>query len=239
MPTVSIIIPCFNNEAQLQATCEAIALAVAPLRKDGLEFELLLVDDCSTDSTWNVITALRDDFPFRVVGLRLRWNVGAYHAIVPAMERASGNAIIVMAADGDDPPQLIPELVGHWNNGHKLVQAERDRPSASWINRMFGRVFYFKLRLFGVKHLPEHGCDFMLADRTLVQAALRVGFRSGNTLIQLYQHAESAYRVPYRKGANPDSGWTLGKKARLFVSTLFTAIGLSKGKVVTNVVQII
>lgn len=239
MPTISIVIPCFNNEAQLRTTCVAIAQNVAQFRGEGVEFELLLIDDCSTDTTWHVITALKNDFPLRIIGLRLGSNAGAYNAIVPGLERANGEAVIVMAADGDDPPQLIPEMVQHWQNGNQLVQVERDRPNGSWINRVFSQVFYFHLHLVGVKHLPENGCDFMLADHKLIRAALQRGFYSGNSLIQLYQHAEQAYSFRYRKGTNPISGWTWRKKVHLLIATLCTAVGLKRNKVVPQVVAII
>src|SRR5690606_23272999 len=154
-----------------------------------------------------------------VIGLRLGRNVGSYLAIIPGLEAATGDAVIVMAADGDDPPQLIPELVKHWQQGHKLVLAARISEGRSWPDRILGGVFYLLLRMLGVRNLPSQGSDFMLADRSVVNRALQHGFRPGNTLVQLYQHCDHAEHIPYIKGKRPGNSWGTVKKVNLFLNS--------------------
>jgi len=228
MSTVSIVIPCFHNEAHLSRTVAGIVEVTRPLSASGHHFEIVLVDDGSKDGTWRVIQSLKQGCSNSVMGLRSGSNVGAYRAIVPGLEAATGNAVIVMAADGDDPPQLIPQLVQRWQEGHGLVQAVRISEGRSLPDRVLGGAFYALLRMLGVRNLPQHGSDFMLADRSVLNRALKRGFRPGNTLIQLYQHSDSAFQIPYTKGKRPGSSWSTMKKTTLFLNSVLTALGLSR-----------
>lgn len=228
MPTISIVIPCFHNETHLTQTVAGIVEATRPLSASGVDFQIILVDDSSKDGTWPVIRTLKQECAIPLVGLRLGSNVGAYRAIVPGLETATGQAVIVMAADGDDPPQLIPQLVQHWHEGHPLVQAVRTSEGRSLPNRILGGAFYAMLKMLRVRNLPQHGSDFMLADRAVLMHALQHGFRPGNTLIQLYQHAESAFQIPYTKGRRAGSNWNTMKKLKLFVNSNLTALGLTR-----------
>lgn len=226
MPTVSIVIPCFNNADVLAQTVEGITDAAGQLKERGVSLSLILVDDASTDGTWQAVRQLRDSAGIPIVGLLLGRNVGAYRAIVVGMNQAKGDAVIVMAADGDDPPTLIPEMVDRWLAGDRLVQAARESARGSMPDRIFGGLYYAMLRMLGTRNLPAHGSDFMLADRENVDSALHRGFLPGNTLIQLYQHADRAAVIPYAKGNAPGSGWGVVKKADLFLNGILTATGL-------------
>ncbi len=227
MPTVSIVIPCFCNAAQLAATVRGIEAATAALRSQGMAFHLLLVDDASTDATWEVIRQLQQESILSITGLRLGSNAGAYVAILPGLALADGEAVIVMAADGDDPPALLPALVERWQQGNPLVQAARQGSSGDVLNRGFAVLFYKLMRLAGARLLPVHGSDFILADRRVLEKALNAGFRPGNTLIQLFQHADRAVELPYVKGARPGGGWSMVKKSRLFIDSLRAQLGLA------------
>jgi len=228
MSTVSIVIPCFHNEAHLARTVAGIVEATRSLITSEIDFQIVLVEDGSKDGTWQVIRTLKQECAIPVVGLRLGSNVGAYRAIVPGLEAATGDAVIVMAADGDDPPQLIPQLVERWKEGHGLVQAVRISEGRSLQDRVLGGAFYALLRMLGVRNLPQHGSDFMLADRSVLNRALNIGFRPGNTLIQLYQHSDSAFQIPYTKGKRPGSSWSIRKKVTLFMNSKLTALGLTR-----------
>jgi glycosyltransferase involved in cell wall biosynthesis len=228
MLSISIIIPCYNNESQLPTTCAAIANAAAEMRQNGIRLQLVFVDDASTDGTWQIITSLKKEKDFEVSGLRLGSNVGAYNAIVPGLKHALGRAIIVMAADGDDPPQLIPRMVELWKAGHDLVQAVRTPESRSGTPHLAGRCLYGMMRLMGMRNIPSSGCDFMLADILVVQNALNRGIRPGNTLLQLYQYANKVVHIDYVKGRRPSKGWTFNKKLRLFGASILTALNFTK-----------
>ncbi len=226
MSEVTVIIPCFNNAAQLPVTLSGVKAALAPRHDGGLCFEVLLVDDGSTDGTWNCIRDATGSSDMRVRGIRLAKNVGAYRAVVVGLLEADGDAVIVMAADGDDPPALLPRLVTEWRSGANLVLAARNAAGGGLLNRIFSGLYYRLLRLLGVKNLPRFGSDFLLADRRVLERAREAGFRPGNTLIQLCQHGNAAVQVPYEKGKRAGGGWNLMKRADLFILSIMTATGL-------------
>lgn len=199
---------------------------MAPLREDGVRYDLLLVDDGSTDRTWHCIQAEARSTDGIVRGIRLASNVGAYRAVVVGFLESDGDAVIVMAADGDDPPALLPRLITEWRTGARLVLAARSAPGGGLINRIFSGLYYRLLRLLGVRNLPRHGSDFLLADREVLQRAEEAGFKPGNTLIQLCQQADAAVQVPYVKGKRAGGGWNLLKRADLFIFSLLSATRL-------------
>lgn len=224
MPLVSIVIPCFNNEKQLESTCNAIAKEAFQLASSSITIELILVDDASTDSTWSCICSIKTQLKIPVRGLRLAHNCGAYKALVSGLKCANGDAVVVMAADGDDPASELPKLISAWQTGVELVQAARISRSGTLANKAFGRMYYGVLSAVGVRNLPANGSDFMLADRAVLHKFLSHGFKPGNTLIQLYQHAENVQVLTYTKGVRPSHGWTTLKKLDLFFFSLFTAL---------------
>ncbi len=224
MPLVSIVIPCYNNEKQLEHTCKAVAQIAAELADSAIEFELILVDDASMDDTWKCIGSIKNQFKIPVRGLRLASNCGAYIALVSGLKCANGDAVVVMAADGDDPASELPNLIRAWQTGIELVQAARISRSGTLANKAFGRMYYGVLSAVGVRNLPANGSDFMLADRAVLNKFLSQGYKPGNTLIQLYQHAENVQVLTYTKGARPSHSWTTLKKLDLFFFSLFTAL---------------
>lgn len=216
---VSIVIPCFNNESELKPLFSQIQNAVKVV-DDTFTFEIIAVDDGSPDGTWGSICELAKDSAIPVHGLRLSQNIGAYYAILAGFDHAKGNAVLVMAADGDDPASLIPELLAKYGNGTDLVQANRSTSDKRALSRLASRFFLSLIRLLGAKNIPSGGSDLVLMSRSLIDKAEDHGWMSGNTLIQIFQHAEKVETIDYRKGRSKPSSWTFGKKISLFLSTL-------------------
>ncbi|MFC2175810.1 glycosyltransferase [Bacteroidota bacterium] len=222
--TISVVIPCFNNQNQITRTVENL---VQEFSDNKLEhsLELVLIDDASVDDTWKCIERLHAKYLNEVnfKARRLASNVGAYHAILAGFEIQKGDGIIVMAADGDDPTGVIVELIKKWKGENHLVQATRIvLPNDS--NQFFGGVFYTILRLLGTKNVPAGGSDYFLISKDLLDRAITHGWYAGNTLIQLFQHANNVDEVPYRKNRSNKSGWTMRKKVNLFLNTIFYSL---------------
>jgi glycosyltransferase involved in cell wall biosynthesis len=183
------------------------------------EFEVLLIDDNSRDETWSIIQQLASQFS-AVSGFKLKENVGAYHAILTGFYQAKGANILVMAADGDDPPGLIPKLLNEMSEEFDAVLANREQSEKDIFTRISGSIFRVCLKLAGAKNLTPGGSDFMLFKKNLVDQCHREGWKSGNTLIQIIQHASSIRTIPYTKGRSRPSTWTFSKKLRLFMQTM-------------------
>lgn len=170
MMIVEIGAPVYNEEAGVTDFLHALQAAVAAARKElsGVEFHLLLADDGSSDQTRERIRA----FPFtefsRVRVLVLSRNYGHPAAVSALLDRSEGDGLILMDADLQDAPELVPELVRRWQSGLKSVQVARTRRGESgWFricHFVFSRVFH---RLSGLR--SDVGI-FGIYDRTVVQA---------------------------------------------------------------------
>lgn len=213
---VSIVIPCYQNQDQLNSTIEQIISLAEHI--DGYTFELLLIDDASTDNTWQSIMHCAQQFE-EVRGIRLGENIGAYNAILYGFEMAIGELILVMAADGDDPPELLKQLMSTYNDSCDAVLAVRESSEKGITSILLSRTFYLVLKMLGARNVHPSGSDFMLFKRKLYEKSNEQGWKSGNTLIQIIQHAEQIRTIGYRKGNSRKSTWTFTKKLSLLLET--------------------
>ncbi len=173
-PTLSVVVPARNEASCLATSLAAIREA---LRETGESFEIIVVDDGSTDGTWDVLRDLKAGMP-EVRGIRLSRNFGKENALCAGLAAAEGEGVIIMDADMQHPPALIPEMVREWRNGHEVVEAvKRDRGEEGWFSRMRARAFY---RLMGgMTDFDWSGAsDFKLLDRKVVEAWKELGERN-------------------------------------------------------------
>jgi glycosyltransferase involved in cell wall biosynthesis len=160
---ISVVVPVCNEERQ-------VAPFVAALRRvlGDVPFELLFVDDGSSDGTWAAIHGLREE-DSRVGGLRLTRNFGKEAAVWSGIEIARGKAVLVMDVDLQHPPTLIPEMIALWKSGQwKIVEArKRHRGREPFWYRSFSRLFYSILQ-WGTGFDLAGATDFKLLDRQAV-----------------------------------------------------------------------
>lgn len=211
----SVVIPCFQNQEQLSTTVSSL---LSELQKTEVNFEVILVDDASTDDTWRIIQELASGNSL-VRGIQLASNVGAYNAITHGFKECKGDAIIVMAADGDDPPTLVPKLIENFKNVDAVL-ATKNTGNQSFLGSISSRLFWNTLKLTGAKNIIGNGSDFLLVSRSILESASKQGWKSGNTLVHLIQHAKSISSFEYEKGKNQPSSWTFSRKLKLFLETI-------------------
>lgn len=214
---VSIVIPCFQNQDQLNTTVERILNSTKEI--SNYDFELILIDDGSIDETWNIIQKITAQSEI-VSGIRLKQNVGAYNAILTGFEKANGEAILIMAADGDDPPELIPELTNRYATKVDAVLAVRESSEKGLTSILASKFFHFTLKLTGAKNIFPGGSDYMLVSKEVIERCQAAGWKSGNTLIQLIQQAHRIQHIGYTKGRTRPSTWSFSKKLKLFLETV-------------------
>jgi polyisoprenyl-phosphate glycosyltransferase len=165
--TLSIVLPVLNEARLLPEVLTEIAECAA---RSGAEYEIIVVDDDSTDWTWEIIGALAEESP-GIRGIRLSRTFGKESAIVSGIEAASGDAVIVMNADLQHPPALIPEMVAKWREGTadiiEAVKVHRGREPLS--SSLAAKFFSWLLkRLAGIN--LDNASDFKLLDRKVVDA---------------------------------------------------------------------
>ncbi len=164
---LSVVVPVFNEEESLPHLYDRTAAVLNELQTD---WQMILVDDGSTDGSREVIRELhgRDS---RVKAVFLSRNFGHEVASTAGLDVAQGDAVILMDADLQDPPETIPELVEKWREGYEIVSAQRvRRGNASVFRRMTAYLFYRFMNFLVGWELPRDAGDFRLMDRRAVDA---------------------------------------------------------------------
>lgn len=170
-PVFSIVVPAYN-EAEVLPVFHARLRAV--MGRLGESWEAVYVDDGSSDATSGVLAALREADP-QVCVIGLSRNFGKEPATTAGLDHACGEAVIVIDADLQDPPEVIPELVAAWRAGFDMVYAQRRaRAGESWAKRITATLFYRLMQRVGRVRIPHDVGDFRLMSRRVVDAVLRL-----------------------------------------------------------------
>lgn len=197
-PLVSVVVPCFNEQEVLRGTNERLGATLEQMR---LRFEIIYVDDGSADSTPEILRDLaRGDERIRVV--RFSRNFGHQMAITAGLEHASGDAVVVIDADLQDPPEVILEFVQRWMEGYDVaygVRAERDGETA--FKLWTAKIFYRCIDHLSDTRIPLDTGDFRLMDRRVVDALLAMPERDRFVRGMVSWLGFSQIAVPYRRAA--------------------------------------
>jgi len=215
-PDLSLVIPVFNEEA-------ALPILVARLHTflDGLtplESEVILVDDHSSDRSLELLKdTCHSDSRFRYA--RLARNSGSHVAILAGLSRARGECAVFLAADLQDPPELILRMLDRWRSGQHVVWAVREeREGVSKADLFLANTFYRLLNLLGEVNLPPRGSDFALLDRKVIDALLQSAGSHPSVGGEIARLGFSATQISYTKEKRAAGGtkWTLKKKLKAF-----------------------
>jgi dolichol-phosphate mannosyltransferase len=166
-PEYSLVVPIYNEEETLPELLRRLALLLDKM--DG-ECEVVLVDDGSSDGGYELMVAVRETDP-RFKLLRLSRNFGHQIAVTAGLDSASGNAVIVMDADLQDPPEVALDLAARWREGYDVVYAVREeRRGDSPFKRATAKVFYRLFSRMTDVDVPIDVGDFRLVDRRALDA---------------------------------------------------------------------
>jgi dolichol-phosphate mannosyltransferase len=214
---LSVVAPAFNEEATIDAFYERVCSAL-----EDVPFELILVDDGSTDRTRALLEQLADhDDRVRVV--LLSRNFGHQTALTAGLDHARGDAVVMLDADLQDPPELIPRMLEHWRNGSHVVYAVREsRDGETKFKLATARWFYKLFDRMAQMNMPHQAGDFRLLDRQALDALLSMRERSrflrGMTVWVGYTQTA----VPYRRDPRyaGETKYSLGRMLRLSFDAL-------------------
>jgi len=174
-PTLSVLVPAFNEADNIGPF---LARLIPVMEGLGRSFEIVLIDDGSSDATWSCWTNHSRRDP-RLRGIRFSRNFGKEIAIAAALDHAQGEAAILIDADLQHPPEVIADFVREWEAGYDVVYGVRqDRETDSALRRKLTQTFYRLFRSFGEIPLPEGAGDFRLMDRKVVHALRQLGERA-------------------------------------------------------------
>lgn len=164
-PEVSIVIPVYNEVENLVVLYDRLVNA---LEEAAISFEVVFVDDGSTDESVKCLNDLSVSDK-RVVVVELARNFGHQVAITAGLDFARGRGIVVMDADLQDPPEVLPQFIDKWREGHDVVYAIRERRKESWILRLSYAMFYRLLHHIAHIDIPLDAGDFCIMDRRVVE----------------------------------------------------------------------
>ena len=177
LPKVSVVVPAYCEQGNLTRLHEEVVAVLA-----DITWELIIVDDGSTDDTWSKILALHREDP-RVKGLRLSRNFGHQYALFAGLANTVGQAVITMDADLQHPPAVIPQLLKHWREGSKIVHTVRiDHETIPWMKKFSSRMFYRIFSYLSGSDLSAGMADFRLLDRQVVDELLQ--FNEGHLFLR-------------------------------------------------------
>lgn len=207
-PLVSVVVPFLNETAILDIFFEAL---MPRLRSLGTPFEVICVDNCSSDATFDGILRWRAGNP-EIKVLRFSRYFGKEVAMTAGLDHASGDAVVVMDPDLQDPPELIADFLAKWREGYDMVVATRrtsgiDTPLKTLVNRWFYRVFNFVSEC----GIPDQTGDFRLIDRRIVEvvrhAREKSRFLRGLTAWAGFPSTAIFFDRPERKKGKSKSNW--------------------------------
>ncbi|MBD2340135.1 glycosyltransferase family 2 protein [Calothrix sp. FACHB-156] len=165
LPKYSFIVPIYNEEDNIEEMYRRISQVMN--RMDG-EVELCLVNDGSRDRSLQMMRDLHQKDP-RVVYLSLARNFGHQIAVTAGLNFVRGQVVVILDADLQDPPELIPDMVKKWRQGYQIVYAQRiQRRKEGWFKRFTAYAFYRILKQLADVDIPTDTGDFCLLDRKVV-----------------------------------------------------------------------
>lgn len=159
-----MVVPVYNEERSLP---ELTSRLREVLESSSVRFEIVLINDGSTDRSLETLRKLRTQDP-RIKLIDLSRNFGHQVAVSAGLDHATGRAVIVMDADLQDPPEVLPELIERWNEGYEVVYVVRRRRKETLLKRFAYYFFYRLLQRLTSIELPVDAGDFSLMDRRVV-----------------------------------------------------------------------
>lgn len=220
MMKISIVIPVYNNSETLFETFDRICVEHNK-NFHNLQLEVLFVNDGSTDESWNILKDLKFKYPQIVRCLQLSRNFGQLGALYAGFKLSTGDAVISLSADLQDPIELISQMVFDWQNDSEIVICHRENREDGSFRKFTSKIAYALSRVT-YKELPEGGFDYWLMSRRvcdkLVSLSGRHNFIQGYLVSLGYRKTFHSYVRKER--VHGKSGYTFGAKTKVLIDFL-------------------
>jgi undecaprenyl-phosphate 4-deoxy-4-formamido-L-arabinose transferase len=213
-PEISVVIPVFNEEENLRELGERL---IRTLTAMGRPFEIIFVDDGSTDGSWQLLTDLNGQYPHNIRALQFHRNFGQHQAIFAGFQAAKGKVMVTLDADLQNPPEEIPRLVAKLDEGYDTVGGWRENRRDSIFRRLPSQlVNYVMSRVTGVK-LRDYGCMLRAYRRSVVDSINQCQESSSfiPALANLFAHRVAEIPVGHAERQRGKSKYSLIKLLRL------------------------
>jgi len=218
MALFSIVVPVYYNEESLPALYDRLNNETRKM--SDTHFEFIFVDDGSQDRSFEILKGLRQK-DNRVKVLKLSRNFGSFMACLAGLEQATGDCAAIIAADLQDPPELLGKLFEKWKNGSEIVCAVREKREENWLSVFFSNLYYKLFRFFAIKDMPRGGFDFVLVDRKIIKVLVETKEKNTTLMGQILWMGFKRDYVYYTKEKRQygKSKWTFSKKIKYFIDS--------------------
>lgn len=218
--SLALLVPVYCNAPSLPALQEALLGVEASLAAIGVRMDLIFIDDGSTDGSHEALLRIKAARPATTV-IKLTRNFGSVAALRTGLRFVEADAFAFLAADLQDPPELVVEMAQRWLAGARFVIAERETREDPLVSRALSRAYYWLLRKLVLPGYPAGGFDLALMDRVML-APLRDSGKSAFLPLLAYWlgYAPVVIRYVRRARVHGRSGWTLAKRLRAFVDVM-------------------
>lgn len=220
MKTLSLIIPVYYNEGSLLLLFDKILEVEIILLSLEINLELIYVDDGSGDNSLNILLKIKQKRPTTKI-IKLTRNFGVVNATKTALKFVTGDCFTFLAADLQDPPELIIEMIKKWKSGSKFIICERVSREDPPLSKLFSTVYYKVLNNLVLKDYPKGGFDMALMDRVFLDPLVNsskslyiplLAFWLGYTPEVLHYHR--------KEREHGKSRWTFAKKINAFLDVM-------------------
>lgn len=166
MKKISMVIPMYCEEEIAQKCCEKVSEILKEI--DNYDYEIICIDDGSSDSTLNILEEIaKKDNKFKIISFSR--NFGHQAAVTAGLKHTTGDAVIIIDADLQDPPELIPDMIKYWEQGYDIIYGKRKkRTGESAFKLLTAKLFYKTLNALSDVEIPRDTGDFRLVDREVV-----------------------------------------------------------------------
>lgn len=222
---VSLVIPVYFNEDNLRPLYADIKEKF--IDKIDFDYEIVMVNDGSKDRSYEVMQELaaQDD---KIKIISLSRNFGSHAAILCGISNCTGDCAVIKAADLQEPTEMILEMVEAWKRGNNVVLAVRDGREEPKGQTLFANFYYKLVQKMALPEMPDQGFDVYLIDRKVITVLENLDERNSALTGQILWSGFKTEKVYYRRLAREvgTSRWTLKKKVRLVMDTLFSFTSL-------------
>lgn len=167
---ISIVTPCFNEEKNVEEHFRRVKEAIVPF-SDKYNFEHIYTDNCSTDNTYTKLIDLVNT-QNNITAIKFSRNIGPNRAMFLGLSQAKGDAVILILADLEDPPEIIPQFIEGWQNGYEVVFGQIKSRTDGRILKYFRKAFYNIVSLLSEYPIPKNATEFRLVSRRVNEAVL-------------------------------------------------------------------
>ncbi|MBO4889605.1 MAG: glycosyltransferase family 2 protein [Lachnospiraceae bacterium] len=220
MSKISIIIPVYYNSDTLMLLYEDMKAKILPTLGD---YEIVMVDDGSEDSSWEVMNQIRD-MDENVKCVRLSRNFGEHAALLAGLSQCTGDCAVTKQADLQEDSELIVRLYDKWKEGNKVVLAVREERDEPAIKKFFANMYYSLVRKTIDKKMPKGGFDCYLLDRQAIEVLLRLDEKNSSLSLQVLWIGFKSDNVYFHRRDREvgESKWTFSKKFKLVIDSMMS-----------------